>query len=171
MKKLIVAVIIVIIAGVFDYLKKDSGNTSPITETTTSNSHSPPTTTTQYDAKPSPTQDKAQEQILQKIRQAAQSQKSGWWLETTATVIKRLRDDTKGHPHQKFLIKLAPDITLLVAHNLDLAQRVPLKEGDSIQLRGRYEWNNRGGVLHWTHHDPKGRQTGGWIKHKGKDYR
>ncbi|HIQ07513.1 MAG TPA: DUF3465 domain-containing protein, partial [Thiotrichaceae bacterium] len=42
---------------------------------------------------------------------------------------------------------------------------------DRIKIRGRYEWNNRGGVLHWTHHDPKGRKEGGWIYHNNKFYK
>lgn len=163
MKKLIVAILIVIVAGAIDYLKKPSTHT---TDNATTASHS---TQSPQEKKPENTQ--SQQHILQKIRQAEQSKKSGWWLEVKASVIKVLRDDTKGHQHQKFLIRLAPDITLLVAHNLDLAPRVPLKAGDSISLRGRYEWNNRGGVLHWTHHDPKSRQKGGWIIHNGQHYK
>ena len=170
MKKIILAVLIVIVAGAVDYLRKptndtSSNSTTSHTTSTTSNNSS----NTQQKTKPTNTQ--AQQQVLEKIRQAEKTQKSGWWLETKATVIKILRDDTKGHKHQKFLIKLAPDITLLVAHNIDLAPRAPLREGDSIRLRGRYEWNNRGGVLHWTHHDPKGRQKGGWIIHNGQHYK
>jgi uncharacterized protein YxeA len=163
MKKIIVAILIVIVAGTIDYLKKPSTDT---TNNATTTNHLP-----QSPQEQKPRNTSTQQHVLQKIRQAEQSQKSGWWLEVKASVIKILRDDTKGHQHQKFLIRLAPDITLLVAHNLDLAPRVPLKAGDSINLRGRYEWNNRGGVLHWTHHDPKGRQKGGWIIHNGQHYK
>jgi len=166
MKKLIAAILIVIAAGTIDYLKKPSSHT---TDTVATNHNS---LQSQQETKPSNTQiQPPQQDVLQKIRQAEKSQKSGWWLEVKATVIKVLPDDTKGHQHQKFLIKPAPDITLLVAHNIDLAPRVPLRAGDSINVRGRYEWNNRGGVLHWTHHDPKGRQKGGWIIHNGQHYK
>ena len=30
--------------------------------------------------------------------------------------------------------------TILIAHNIDLASRVPLKEGDEIRFKGEVEW-------------------------------
>jgi hypothetical protein len=114
---------------------------------------------------------KNQAQVFTKIRTQRDNTHARFWLETEGNVIKLLKDDTKGNPHQKFLIKLAPDITLLVAHNIALAKRVPIQQGDTIKIRARYEWNNRGGVLHWTHHDPKGKQQGGWIYADGAYYK
>ena len=102
-------------------------------------------------------------QLHKKIRAAKEDYNSRFWMTADATVIKNLKDDKKGSQHQKFLVELAPDITLLVAHNIDLAPRAPVVKGDKIKIKGRYEWNNRGGVVHWTHHDPKGKKEGGWI--------
>jgi hypothetical protein len=112
-----------------------------------------------------------QAQVLSKIRKEKNNTHARFWLESKAKVIKLLKDDVRGNPHQKFLVKLAPDITLLVAHNTALAKRVPIQKGDDIKIRARYEWNNRGGVLHWTHHDPKGKREGGWIYANGKYYK
>ncbi len=86
------------------------------------------------------------------------------------TIIKTLPDDNVGSRHQKFIVRLANDRTVLIAHNIDLAPRVPLREGEAVEFQGDYEWNDRGGVVHWTHHDPRGRHRGGWIRHKGKKY-
>jgi hypothetical protein len=86
-------------------------------------------------------------------------------------VIKLLPDDISGSRHQKFIIKLASGQTLLVAHNIDIAPRVAsLHEGDLIQFNGEYEWNQKGGVIHWTHRDPDGSHAAGWLKHQGQTY-
>ncbi|MCP4323106.1 MAG: DUF3465 domain-containing protein [Alteromonadales bacterium] len=86
-------------------------------------------------------------------------------------VIKLLADDLEGSKHQKFIIKLNSQQTLLVSHNIDLAPRVDsIKVGDSIEFYGEYEWNDQGGVIHWTHLDPSGNHIDGWLKHNDTIY-
>jgi len=60
--------------------------------------------------------------------------------------------------------------TVLIAHNIDLAQRVPVGLGDRVYFRGMYEWNELGGLVHWTHGDPQGVEDGGWIRYRRKTY-
>ncbi|MHA2714255.1 DUF3465 domain-containing protein [Vibrio owensii] len=107
----------------------------------------------------------------QVLMQAYQSQQSDVQVRGSGVVIRVLRDDNVGSRHQKFILKLESRQTLLVAHNIDLAPRVAnLNVGDRIEFNGEYEWNSKGGVLHWTHHDPQGRHEGGWLKHNGRTY-
>lgn len=60
---------------------------------------------------------------------------------------------------------------MLIAHNLEVAPRVPLALGDRVGFRGLYEWNEQGGVVHWTHHDPFGEREGGYLRWRKRDYR
>ena len=105
------------------------------------------------------------------LERAWRSRASGVQLQGQGAVIKVLRDDNVGSRHQKFILKLRSGRTLLVAHNIDIAPRVgSVRKGDQITFYGEYEWNSKGGVIHWTHHDPNGRHVGGWLKHNGKTY-
>lgn len=92
-------------------------------------------------------------------------------VEGTGVVQKVLPDDNEGDHHQKFLVRTPEGIKLLFAHNIDIAQRVEkIKQGDTISFAGEYIWNDKGGVVHWTHHDPSGRHVAGWIKLNGVTY-
>ncbi len=107
------------------------------------------------------------------IMDAYQNKLSDIWVEGNGEVIKLLKDDTNGSRHQRFLVKLSAreKQTLLFAHNIDLAPRInALQVGDTISFKGEYEYNPKGGIVHWTHHDPEGEIAGGWIKHEGKTY-
>lgn len=105
------------------------------------------------------------------ILAAYEKQQSDVQVEGAGRVVKVLPDDNEGSRHQKFILELASGQTILIAHNIDLAPRIPdLREGESVSFYGEYEWNERGGVVHWTHHDPQGRHVGGWLKHQGKLY-
>jgi hypothetical protein len=42
--------------------------------------------------------------------------------------------------------------------------------GDRVQFRGVYEWNDLGGLVHWTHHDPHGLEEGGFIRLRSETY-
>jgi hypothetical protein len=92
-------------------------------------------------------------------------------LEGQGTVVKTLADDNNGSRHQRFIVRLDSGRTLLVSHNIELAPRLDsLRAGDVVAFYGEYEWNPKGGVIHWTHLDPQGRHPAGWIKHGGRTY-
>ncbi|HAS4551093.1 TPA: DUF3465 domain-containing protein, partial [Vibrio cholerae] len=74
------------------------------------------------------------------LQQAYQSQQSDLQVQGFGQVAKVLPDDNDGSRHQKFILKLNSGQTLLVAHNIDLAPRIPnLKVGDSVEFYGEYE--------------------------------
>lgn len=107
----------------------------------------------------------------QMLQQAFERQQSNIQVEGEGVVVKTLPDDNKGSRHQRFILKLPSGQTLLVAHNIDLADKIRgLKKGDTVGFYGEYEWSQQGGVIHWTHHDPQGRHADGWLKHQGRIY-
>jgi hypothetical protein len=105
------------------------------------------------------------------LARAFETQRSDFQVQGSGKVLRILSDDHKGSRHQRFVLQLSSGQTVLVAHNIDLAPRISaLQVGDSVEFYGEYEWNPRGGVIHWTHHDPQGRHRGGWLKHRGRSY-
>lgn len=107
----------------------------------------------------------------EKIRQAFQHQQSNVQVQASGRVNVVLADDNDGSRHQKFILKLSNGLTVLVAHNIDLAPRIEnLKKDDVVEFYGEYEYNPKGGVIHWTHHDPQQRHIAGWLKYQGKTY-
>lgn len=105
------------------------------------------------------------------IEQAFKHKKSNVQVSGHGVVIKLLKDDNKGSRHQKFLVKINAQQTLLFAHNIDLAPRVPLEIDDEISFYGEYIYNPKGGIIHWTHHAPRGDHAEGWILHNGRKYK
>lgn len=96
---------------------------------------------------------------------------AGTQMCNSGKITKLLSDDNTGSRHQRFILKVSSGQTLLIAHNIDLAPRVhQLKEGGFIKFCGEYESNAKGGVVHWTHHDPNKRHVGGWLEYNGQKY-
>jgi hypothetical protein len=105
------------------------------------------------------------------VDSAYENRSSNISVEGQGTVVKVLADDDNGSRHQKFLVKVASGKILLFAHNIDLAPRIEnIKIGDQISFRGEYVFNPKGGVIHWTHKDPRGEHVDGWIKYNDKTY-
>jgi len=107
------------------------------------------------------------------LERAHREHRSDVWIDGGGTITRILRDDKKRPRHQRFVVKIgsgANAFTVLVAHNIDLAPRVPIKKGEEITFHGEYIWNEQGGTVHWTHEDPKHEKEGGWIRYKDRVY-
>ncbi len=105
------------------------------------------------------------------IARAFENETSNVQVEGEGVVTRILSDDVSGSRHQRFIVSLASGQTILIVHNIDLAERVDgLQTGDSVRFYGEYVWNEQGGKVHWTHHDPQGRHVAGWLKHNGRTY-
>ena len=106
-----------------------------------------------------------------RLARAFDQHESDLQVEGTGTVTRLLSDDNEGSRHQRFIVELGTGQTLLIAHNIDLAPRIiSLEVGDEVRFFGEYEWNPKGGTIHWTHRDPNRHHTAGWIKHEGRVY-
>lgn len=113
---------------------------------------------------------RAQDDVL-RIENAFKHQLGNLQVQSKGRVVAILKDDLEGSRHQRFLLALANGQTVLVAHNIDLTPRIDaLQQNDVIEFYGEYEYNAKGGVIHWTHHDPRGKHVDGWLKHRGKIY-
>ena len=105
------------------------------------------------------------------LQQAISARQSDVEVEGHGRVVRVLSDDNEGSRHQRFILDVGKGQTILIAHNIDLASRIDhLRKGDEVAFKGEFEWNDKGGVVHWTHRDPQGRHSEGWLKHDGRVY-
>lgn len=110
-------------------------------------------------------------QDTQQIADVFERQISDVMVEAQGTVDRTLSDDLEGSRHQRFILRLPTGLTVLVSHNIDIAPRIEaMRVGDEVTVRGEYEWNDLGGIIHWTHHDPNGNHPDGWILHNGQRF-
>ncbi len=168
MKRTLSLIILVVVAYVveqktgislFDASKNSSSNSKNQSESQ-SNKSAPPLTQAPPKTKNSG----------YSVQSAYYDHKSDVQIQEKGIVVKLLSDDLTGSRHQRFILKF-DKLSVLVAHNIDLAPRIDgLKTGDTVEFYGEYEWNEKGGIVHWTHKDPAGWHEGGWLRHKGKTY-
>ena len=95
-------------------------------------------------------------------------------VEVTAqgTVTRLLADDTgPSGTHQRFIMQVSGSSqTLLIDNNVDIGKRAPVTTGDDVTVHGEYVWNDQGGLVHFTQHDPVHTHEDGWIEVKGVRY-
>ncbi|GAA4477965.1 DUF3465 domain-containing protein [Microbacterium panaciterrae] len=105
------------------------------------------------------------------IRPLFDGRRSGVEVQGTGVVSRILPDDDQGSRHQKFLLTTPGGVSILIAHNIDIAPRLDgLAVGDRVGFLGDYEWSDKGGTVHWTHHDPSGQHQNGWLSWKGRTF-
>lgn len=98
-------------------------------------------------------------------------QATGVEVTGSGIVTRLLDDDNEGARHQRFILRLASGQTLLIAHNIDIAPRLTgIATGDRVGFKGEYAYSDLGGTIHWTHHDPGGTHTAGWLEWRGHRY-
>lgn len=113
----------------------------------------------------------AASEAAEKLAYAFDNRLTNLQIQGSGIVEKVLSDDTKGRRHQRIIVRVGEGQTILIAHNIDLAPRIQqIKKNDHLEFFGEYEWNSKGGVIHWTHRDPAQKHVDGWLKHEGKIY-
>ena len=53
---------------------------------------------------------------------------------------------------------------------MTIGRRAPVVDGNEVLVHGEYVWNDQGGLIHFTHHDPDRSHEGGWIEVGGVRY-
>jgi hypothetical protein len=76
--------------------------------------------------------------------------------------------------HEGFLLHLSGagghGLTVRVEDNVDLTGPIPLEPGEAATVRGEYIYDERGGLIHYTHRDPRGYHAAGYVQVAGRIY-
>ena len=100
--------------------------------------------------------------IIQKLFDNKQSDVQ---VRGSGIVTQVLPDDNEGARHQRLILTLNSGQTLLIAHNIDIASRLEgVSLGTKVEFYGEYFYNDHGGGIHWTHHDPNGKHESGYLR-------
>lgn len=60
---------------------------------------------------------------------------------------------------------------LEIVDNVSIAPRCPVQRGDAVEICGQMVHDRgRPPIVHWTHHDPEGQRSGGFIRLHGRLY-
>jgi hypothetical protein len=106
------------------------------------------------------------------VERAFAEHRSGIEVTVDGSITRVLSDDTgPSGTHQRFIVRVnASAQTLLIDNNLNIGERVPVAVGDGVTVHGEYVWNDQGGLIHFTHHDPSRTHEDGWIELRGVRY-
>jgi hypothetical protein len=78
----------------------------------------------------------------------------------------------RSSPHEGFLLRLDSGCRLVVRVevNTDFTGSVALTPNEQVGVKGEYEYYPLGGVIHWTHRDPRGHHENGYVTAGGTMY-
>ena len=90
----------------------------------------------------------------------------------SGTVTAILPDAPAGAdgPHERFDADFGQGITCEIDHNLSLAPRAPLGVGTQVVVKGQYEPDPSGCVIHYTHHSTSRSHESGYVEVAGQQY-
>jgi hypothetical protein len=100
--------------------------------------------------------------------------RSGSEITVEGSVVRVL--GTRGGPqgvHERFIVAVRvgnAEQDLLVADNTSIGRAAPVRPGDEVTVKGELAIDPSGPVIHWTHHDPRGRHESGFVSYKGVLY-
>lgn len=75
--------------------------------------------------------------------------------------------------HEQFVVAVksgSAEKDVLVADNITIGRAAPIRRGDDVIVRGELAIDPAGPVIHWTHHDPRGRHESGFVRVNGELY-
>lgn len=75
--------------------------------------------------------------------------------------------------HEQFVVAVragSAEQDILVADNITIGRAAPVRQGDDVIVRGELAIDAAGPVIHWTHHDPRGRHESGFVRVNGELY-
>jgi hypothetical protein len=81
--------------------------------------------------------------------------------------------DSESGAHERFVVAVksgSDEQDILVADNISIARAAPVRVGDDVTVKGELAIDPSGPVIHWTHHDPRGRHEAGFIRDHGVIY-
>ncbi|MFT7620072.1 MAG: hypothetical protein ACI97A_003729 [Planctomycetota bacterium] len=104
------------------------------------------------------------------VEELYQAKKSDVVVEVLGSVSKLKDNSAPGIRRQEFTLEFPGGHQVEVSHDTTTSPRVPMSNGDQVEVRGEYIWTEKGGIIHMTHRDPIPERTSGWINHNGKTY-
>lgn len=93
-------------------------------------------------------------------------------VEGAVTQVLTTSSGTQG-AHERFVVAVkagSAEQDILVADNITVGRAAPVRRGDDVIVRGELAIDPTGPVIHWTHHDPRGRHESGFVRLNGQLY-